>query len=97
MSLPVLESRLSAAPVRKTTRVRVILQYLAALTDESIDAVGGPAVVKAQVLDLYDRYVAPLDNPWVPNLVEPVVDARIRDGVGMAVDAFCAAVDDDKE
>ncbi len=42
--------------------------------------------------DAYDKYVAPIDIPFVPNLIEPMVDAGLRklfiDSVGRIYDAI---------
>lgn len=46
-------------------------------------------LVLALLLDLYDQHIAPLDIPWVPNtLVEPWVDAKIRELIPLAFDSL---------
>lgn len=44
--------------------------------------------------DAYDKYVAPIDIPFVPNLIEPMVDAQLRSlflgAVGRMYDALAS-------
>lgn len=50
--------------------------------------------VLAEAAAAYEKYVAPLDIPFVPNLVEPLVDARLQalfvESVGRMYDAIAA-------
>ncbi len=50
-------------------------------------------VLKAAA-DAYDKYVAPIDIPYVPNLIEPLVDEQLKQifltSVGRVYDALVA-------
>lgn len=65
-----------------------IVGVLRELTDEKIHQLGGVEAVKKLVGQLYDTYVAPIDLPYIPNLVEDlVVDPALRKLCVAAVDA----------
>lgn len=50
--------------------------------DSFIHACGGIDAVIRAAEKAYDDYVAPLDIPGVPNLIEPQVDSAIRLAIG---------------
>lgn len=45
---------------------------------ELMERYGGIEAIIATVEEFYDRVVAPIDLPYLPNLVEPRIDAAIR-------------------
>lgn len=47
--------------------------------------------VREAVLEAYDRYVAPFDLPYIPNLIEPAVDRAIRRALEAALDELVPA------
>jgi hypothetical protein len=71
-----------------------LLERLAKWLKEAV----GPLPSKAEVLEIvgkaYDLYVAPIDIPGVPNLIEPRIDAMLRVAVlvaaGKLYDRFAA-------
>lgn len=72
LSFAALDQQLAAAPVTAENRLLVILDFIREPIDDLIDAVGIEAVI-AQINALYDQYVAPLDIPWVPDVLEPTL------------------------
>lgn len=54
-----------------------------------LEGIVGPMPSKADVLSMagaaYDQFVAPIDLPGVPNLIEPRIDAMLRVVVLVAV------------
>lgn len=53
------------------------------------------------VEQFYDKYIEPLDLPWIPNVIEPIVDSGLKlllsQLVGRAYDAFVTAEAEKKE
>jgi hypothetical protein len=47
-------------------------------------------LVKQTVLAAYDTHVAPFDLPYIPNLIEPVVDRAIRRALEAGLDQILA-------
>lgn len=68
-----------------------LIAMIKGLTKEAIERLGGLDAVKTLVASIYDQYIAPIDIPGVPNLVEStVVDPLLRVVVLKAVDAVYA-------
>lgn len=70
MSYESFAAQLAASPKSAGDRFRAIIDYVRELVDDSIDAVGVDNII-IQAHELYDRFVAPLDVPWVPDVAEP--------------------------
>lgn len=47
--------------------------------------------LKVAVVAVYDAKIAPLDIPWVPNAMEPLIDSVIRQALDQGLDALIAA------
>lgn len=48
--------------------------------------------VKGVILEAYDKYVAPYDLPYIPNLLEPSVDRAIRAAIEAGIDKIFDAL-----
>lgn len=72
MSREAFESRLAALPAHAHVRLWALLDYVREAIDDAVDAAGVDALV-AYAHDLYDKHIAPIDVPWVPNADEPEV------------------------
>lgn len=48
--------------------------------------------VLAAAAEAYDLYVAPIDIPYVPNLIEPLVDQQLRSMFLASVDSLYDAI-----
>lgn len=70
MSHGLIEARLAALPANASVRFATLMEWILQQFDAAIDAVGVDNVVLA-AHTLYDKYIAPLDVPWVPNEREP--------------------------
>jgi hypothetical protein len=75
----------SATPTllsRFTGKLQAMLETIGiirALDPAKIDALGGRDEVKALIGKIYDDYIAPIDLPWVPALIEStMVDPFLR-------------------
>jgi hypothetical protein len=78
LKLATLRAELAAAPPEAETRLLKIFGTLIDGIDDAIDSVGVEVVV-AEVDRLYVEFVAPIDIPWIPNIIEPaVIDAPAR-------------------
>jgi hypothetical protein len=78
LKLATLRAELAAAPPEAETRLLKIFGTLIDGIDDAIDSVGVETVV-AEVDRLYVEFVAPIDIPWIPNIIEPaVIDAPAR-------------------
>ncbi len=84
-----LESRLQVLATKKgvsqTTAIAEVLRFLSTMT-------GKADMDKQEVLSiigrLYDQYIAPLDIPGVPDLIEAKIDSLIKSYVISLVDNF---------
>jgi len=74
-------------PVSAGPRLVAILDYIRETLDGVTDEIGIEAVI-AQFNELYDTFVAPVDIPFVPNLVEPLVDAQIKKVLAQLIRGF---------
>lgn len=61
------------------------------LRDEGSDCV--EQVVQAAGL-LYDRFVAPIDIPGIPNIVEPAFDAAVKQALIAGIRVIAKKIDD---
>jgi hypothetical protein len=78
LKLATLRAELAAAPPEAETRLLRIFGTLIDGIDDAIDSVGVEAVI-VEVLKLYDEFVAPVNVPWVPDLLEPaLIDAPAK-------------------
>ncbi len=61
---------------------QVAVNYLERLIGSSIVLDDGEveAVIR-ETERIYDTYIGPIDIPWVPNLIEPLIDANIRSSI----------------
>lgn len=78
-----LEGKLAASPKFAETRLLFLFDELREVLDDLVHGVGGiePAIV--EVHKLYDLYIAPVDVPWVPNILEPaLIDAPAKTLIG---------------
>lgn len=57
-----------------------------------VERLGGIDAVVRIAEQAYDAYVAPLDLPGVPNLLEPQVDSALRLALGAALRAAYAQI-----
>jgi hypothetical protein len=92
MSLDTLSARLAAsAPSAESRLIDILTEPL----DDAIDALGEEVVIR-ELQALYDKYVAPADTPWVPEIVErTVVDPMARSLIATAVKRFHARIHKD--
>lgn len=51
---------------------------------------GDLETIITQAKYVYDSFVAPIDIPWIPNFVEPIVDASIWKGLEAAIRAVAS-------
>jgi hypothetical protein len=78
LKLATLRAELAAAPPEAETRLLRIFGTLIDGIVDAIDSVGVEAVI-VEVLKLYDEFVAPVNVPWVPDLLEPaLIDAPAK-------------------
>jgi hypothetical protein len=78
LKLATLRAELAAAPPEAETRLLRIFGTLIDGIDDAIDSVGVEAVV-AEVDRLYVEFIAPIDVPWIPAILEPtLIDAPAR-------------------
>lgn len=82
--LEALSASLAAAPKSAELRAGIIDDFIREPIDDLIDSIGLEPFI-AQVNMLYDQYVAPLDIPWVPNIVEPAVDQAVKSFLGHVI------------
>jgi hypothetical protein len=68
-----------------------LIAMVKGLTREAIERLGGIEAVKQIAGNIYDSYIAPIDIPGVPNLIEgTVVDPMLRRALMLAIDAIYA-------
>jgi hypothetical protein len=78
LKLATLRAELAAAPAQAETRLLSIFGFVIDEIDDAIDSIGVEAVI-VEVLKLYDEFVAPVDIPWIPSLLEPaLIDAPAK-------------------
>lgn len=65
--------------------LRELIAWAADLLKEIGGSIDREAVIPV-VLEAYDSFVAPFDLPYIPNLIEPRVDAAIRKALETAMD-----------
>lgn len=82
------EAKLAALPAEASTRLAALLDYIREMIDDKIDKHGIENVIY-YVQSQYDKHIAPLDIPWIPNADEPaVVDAPAKWLLAQAVHGF---------
>jgi hypothetical protein len=78
LKLATLRANLATAPAQAETRLLSIFGFVIDEIDDAIDSIGVEAVI-VEVLKLYDEFVAPVNVPWVPDILEPaVIDAPAK-------------------
>lgn len=96
--LGAIESQLAASPPVGVNRFSDILNWVRTLGDAAFHNLGGEAAVIAIGHGLYDKYVAPIDIPFVPGNTEPgsiegmVIDAPAKMFITAGVKAAHKAV-----
>lgn len=73
------------------TSVKGLIDPALELIDKAIDTVGEEVVI-AYLQALYDKHVAPLDIPYVPDTLETVVDQLAKTAIGRFVKVGHAAI-----
>jgi hypothetical protein len=68
-SFAAFEQQLAASPKDASLRLLDLLAFAAEHLDDLIDSLGEDVVI-ANLHGLYDRFLAPVDVPWIPELVE---------------------------
>ena len=72
------EVALGQSAPRAVPRLLAILDYARTVADEFVHKVGGVEPFIVYLHGLYDKYVMPQDIPWVPDLLEPMVDEAAK-------------------
>jgi hypothetical protein len=84
-SFAALESSLAASPKDASLRLLDLLAFAADHLDDLIDSLGEDVVI-ANLHGLYDRFLAPVDVPWIPELVETqLIDPWAKSLIASAV------------
>lgn len=84
-SLSDLEALLASMVSRAAPRFVAIFDFAREAADDVIDAAGGTEPFIVQLNGLYDRFVAPVDIPWIPDFAEPIADAQAKQFIAWAV------------
>lgn len=80
--------RLAEMPPRAAMRLAALLDWAIAEIDDKIDAAGVEHLVTAAYL-LYDKHIAPVDVPWIPDIAEPaVIDAPAKWLIAQTIRGF---------
>ena len=80
-----LSASLESAPQNAAVRSAALLSWVLSQADEMIHAVGIENFI-VMVNAAYDKYIAPIDVPWVPDVAEPVViDAPAKWFIGQVI------------
>ena len=72
MSHEAIAATLDSSPASAAARVAALLDWAMQQVDSAIDSAGVENVVLV-AQSMYDKYIAPLDIPWIPDATEPVV------------------------
>ena len=97
LSLTALSAQLDSAPKSAGVRFAAIIAWAKHAIDDVIDAAGVETIVSHAVA-LYDRYVAPVDVPWIPDLLEPtLLDLPAKQLLAIVIRGFAELVDVDDE
>lgn len=95
LALAQIRARLDSAPKSAGSRYAAILDWAREAIDDAIDSAGVEAIV-SQAVGLYDLYVAPVDVPWVPDILEPsLIDLPAKQLLAVVIRGFAELVDDD--
>lgn len=96
-SLSVIQTQLATAPKSAGWRFWKIIEWAKASIDNAIDSTGVDNIITQAHL-LYDSYVAPVDVPWVPDVLEPmVIDRPAKQLLSALIRGFAEWADDDDE
>lgn len=94
-SLPEIRARLDSAPKSAGSRFAVIVDWARKAIDDAIDSAGVEEIV-GRAVALYDSYVAPVNIPWVPDILEPtLIDLPAKQLLAVLIRGFAELVDDD--
>lgn len=67
------EAHLASLPPEAETRFASLIVFACQEVHALTDQFGGIDAFVAWEKQLYDQYIAPVDVPWVPNVMEPAV------------------------
>jgi hypothetical protein len=85
------ERCLNATAVGSHIGIRELIAWTHDLIRQTVQTLDQEEI-KAFVLEQYDKYVAPYDLPYIPNLIEPRVDAALRAALGVGIDRLFEAL-----
>lgn len=82
------EASLSAMPANASLRSAALLEWARSLIDQGIDKAGVENIVLT-VQHFYDKHIAPLDVPWIPDAREPeLIDLPAKWLIGQIIRGF---------
>ena len=88
-------ARLAVLPPRAAIRFADIIKWARKQLDDAIDAAGVDKII-AQANVLYDKYVAPVNIPWVPDILEPtLIDAPAKQLLAAIIRGFHDLIHED--
>jgi len=91
------EAQIATLPKNATLRVAALLDWAMTQVDKAIDTAGVDNVVMF-CQAMYDKYIAPLDVPWVPDAAEPAaVDLPAKWLIGQVIRGFHEYVHQDDQ
>jgi hypothetical protein len=74
-----IEAHLASLPPEAETRLAALITFVCQEAHTLADQMGGIDAFVAYEAKLYDTYVAPVDVPWVPDMLEPVlIDVPVK-------------------
>ncbi len=83
-----IQVRLNDAPKKLGARLSLIVDWGSESIDDTIDAIGIEAVL-AGADQLYDLYVAPLNIPLIPDMLEPaLIDVPLKSAMRLIIRGF---------
>lgn len=83
-----IEQQLISIDPNAAQRLAALLDWAMQYADSAIDAAGVENIVLVSQ-GLYDKYIAPIDVPWIPDPAEPVVvDFPARWFIGQVIRGF---------
>lgn len=92
-----LASRLESMPLSAPARLAALIDWAMIQVDSAIDAAGVDNVVMI-AQQLYDKYIAPIDVPWIPDPAEPaVIDLPAKWLLAQVIRGFHAIVHRDHQ
>ncbi len=73
VKLQAFADNLDTLPPVAEIRLVAIVDFITKPIDDLIHEAGGIDPFCLKIRELYDRYISPVDVPWVPNVLEPAV------------------------